>query len=492
MATMTNDPIQWKIDRLATGHEAPRLLDLFSGCGGFSLGFHAAGFDLLGAVEFDRDAAASHAANFHPESPAHALSRDITATSPQQLALDLELGDPARAVDVIIGGPPCQAFARIGRAKLRSVRSDQEFQNDPRAQLYLEYLRYVRHCQPLVILMENVPDILNYFGQNVAEQIAHDLADQGYEVRYTLLNAVHYGVPQLRKRMFLLAYHHRLRVPVTFPAPTHAYELPDGYRDSASRIGMLRQNDLFQNSGHYVDPPSPPAGTHLIPAVTAGEALGDLPAFRGSASKEQVDRHPYPYADRPPSTYASGMRHWPGAAPGAGAVRHVTRYLKRDWRIFERMPEGAQYPRAHEVAVELFEAELTRLGQDAPLDGTEAYAELRKAFVPPYPVDSFPNKWRKLDRHQPSHTLQAHLSKDSYSHIHYDGGQARTVTVREAARLQSFPDSFVFCGSMGAAFRQIGNAVPPLLSRALAQHIQGTLQTAAQRPAAAEVLETPV
>lgn len=479
---MTHDPIQWKIDRLSLPDNAPRLLDLFSGCGGLSLGFHAAGFDLRGAVEFDADAAASHAANFHAGSAVHAVSRDITATSPDALAAELELGTPELAVDVIIGGPPCQAFARIGRAKLRSVREDGEFRNDPRAQLYVEYLRYVRRFQPLVILMENVPDILNYGGRNVAEEIAHDLTDQGYEVRYTLLNAVHYGVPQLRKRMFLLAYHHRLETPVVFPPPSRNYALPDGYRDRASRIGMLRQRDLFQNSGHYVEPPEAPAG-ELLPAVTVGEALGDLPPFRGSDSRAQTDAHDYAYRDVPPSAYALEMRRWLRTTPESGVRRHITRYLKRDWRIFEAMPEGAMYPRAHELATELFQQELTRLGGGAPREDSEEYNNLRKAYVPPYPVDSFPNKWQKLRHDQPSHTLQAHLSKDTYSHIHYDGGQARTITVREAARLQSFPDAFVFHGSMGAAFRQIGNAVPPLMSRALATTIHATLMAAVQQQA---------
>lgn len=478
---MTQDPIKWKIDRLSQPDTAPRLLDLFSGCGGFSLGFHAAGFDLRGAVEFDPDAAASHAANFHAGSAVHAVNRDITATPPDALAAELGLGEPELAVDVIIGGPPCQAFARVGRAKLRSVRADGDYLNDPRAQLYVEYLRYVRRYQPLVILMENVPDILNYGGRNVAEEIAHDLGDQGYEVRYTLLNAVHYGVPQMRKRMFLLAYHRRLGTPVVFPAPTRSHLLPEGYRDRISRIGMLRQRDLFQNSGHYVDPPAPEG--ELLPAVTVGEALGDLPAFRGSDSRNQVDDQDYAYTGQTPSDYALEMRRWLRMAPESGVRRHITRYLKRDWRIFEAMPEGAMYPRAHELAVALFQQELERLGDAAPREGTDEYVRLHKAYVPPYPVDSFPNKWQKLQRDQPSHTLQAHLSKDTYSHIHYDSEQARTITVREAARLQSFPDAFIFEGSMGAAFRQIGNAVPPLMSRALATTIRDTLMAAVRRQA---------
>ena len=101
--------------------------------------------------------------------------------------------------------------------------------------------------------------------------------------------------------------------------------------------------------------------------------------------------------------------------------------------------------------------------------------EFEKAFVPPYPEDMFRDKWRKLVPDQPSWTVPAHLSKDCYSHIHYDSSQARSISVREAARLQSFPDGYLFEGAMGDAFRQIGNAVPPLLGWAIARSVSASL-----------------
>jgi len=109
-----------------------------------------------------------------------------------------------------------------------------------------------------------------------------------------------------------------------------------------------------------------------------------------------------------------------------------------------------------------------------------AYEELKASIVPPYDATKFPNKWRKMWRDQPARTLMAHLGKDSYSHIHYDDAQARTISVREAARLQSFPDGFVFCGTMNPAGKQIGNAVPPLLARAIATTINATLKAASE------------
>ncbi|MBH8551288.1 DNA cytosine methyltransferase [Nostocaceae cyanobacterium CENA357] len=106
------------------------------------------------------------------------------------------------------------------------------------------------------------------------------------------------------------------------------------------------------------------------------------------------------------------------------------------------------------------------------------FYDLKKKIVPPYDPFKFPNKWRKIEADKPARTLMAHLGKDTYSHIHYDSIQARTISVREAARLQSFPDGFTFVGTMNSAFRQIGNAVPPLLAKAIANQMFEQIQTA--------------
>jgi DNA (cytosine-5)-methyltransferase 1 len=155
-----------KTQRIKEKHP-PRVLDLFAG-GGFSLGFSSAGFEVVGAVEVDPLAAKSHALNFcKGETPrqfeAHAKPRDITTVEPADLIEDLSLGNVRDAVDVIIGGPPCQAFARVGRAKLREIASHPTaFLKDPRSNLYLRFLKYVEDLQPLALVMENVPDALNY------------------------------------------------------------------------------------------------------------------------------------------------------------------------------------------------------------------------------------------------------------------------------------------------------------------------------------------
>ncbi len=148
------------------------------------------------------------------------------------------------------------------------------------------------------------------------------------------------------------------------------------------------------------------------------------------------------------------------------------------------MSEGDRYPEAIRIAWARVDAELHEIRRKGePIEpGSDAYIQIVRKHVPPYGSawdrsDSgpwnrdFPDRWRKLVRSQPSWTIPAHLAKDSYSHIHYDGRQARMISVREAARLQSFPDAYRFSGNMGECFRQIGNAVPPLLASAVAVHV---------------------
>ena len=129
------------------------------------------------------------------------------------------------------------------------------------------------------------------------------------------------------------------------------------------------------------------------------------------------------------------------------------------------------------IAEQLLEEKL--LAENVPpRPGTIRYEALKKATIPPYDASKFPNKWWKLDPDVPSRTLTAHLGKDTYSHIHFDGRQKRMISVREAARLQSFPDGFEFAGAMSASFRQIGNAVPPLLGLAVGNALMKTLEQA--------------
>ena len=487
--------VQQKIERLRAGGK-PRVLDLFSGCGGISLGFKAAGYEIAAAVEFDPDAARSHGLNFHSGEVRHAQARDITTTPPKTLVGELGLGDVARAFDVLVGGPPCQAFARVGRSKLREVAEHPEaFRHDGRARLYIEYLRYVEACAPLAVVMENVPDMLNHGGHNLAEEIAEVLESKGYVCRYSLLNAAFYGVPQMRERMILLAIHRDVADDVRMPAPTHWIELPSGYNGSrAVALKLLGgQSSLFSDR-RYSE--APVATQDLPAAITAEDALADLPPIY---AREQLEAGtlrrgrrafdvalPYPKHGLPSGSYARSMREWTGYEGRPAIYDHVIRCLPRDYQLFAGLQSGDQYPQAHRYALSLFSQRLDerRIGGEELEDGSGGWLALRARIVPPYDVGKFPNKWRKMERDRPARTLMAHLGKDSYSHIHYDSAQARPISVREAARLQSFPDGFAFSGTMNPAFRQIGNAVPPLLAKQVAASLKAQLTAGVEVAAA--------
>lgn len=477
--TLTIDHCAQKIRRLERGCKA-RVLDLFAGCGGFSLGFQSAGFHLLGAVESDFPAAKTHTRNLLPRETPQGL--DIKDVDPDTLGSTFWPGIPQENVDIILGGPPCQTFARIGRAKLRSEHRREADWLD-RASLYSQYLRFVEKLRPLVIVFENVPDILNYGGGNIASLICQELEKLDYSASCTLLNSVFYGVPQLRERLYLIAYHRSLSCRVRWPDYTHDYDLPNGYEDI--RAYARRQERGRNADNDPLDAIPLLERPHTRPlAISARAALEDLPALDAIKMLEQPRwdqrltlEHPYPQATAAPGSYGHLMRNWPGFEAQEQVLGHVTRRLPRDFRIFAQMAPGDQYPRAHAIAEQLFANELERLDRAGIryVEGGAEWLALHKEYVPPYSPKKFPNKWRKIDAARPSRTLMAHLSHDSYSHIHYDNSQARTITVREAARLQSFPDGFQFGCCMNDAFKQIGNAVPPLVSYALAREIGKTI-----------------
>ncbi|WP_270933280.1 DNA cytosine methyltransferase [Falsiroseomonas oryzae] len=472
-----------KIERLRNGG-APRVLDLFSGCGGMSVGFQRAAFQIVAGIDRDPEAIASHALNFHAGTGEDTVARlrkprNIETTEPEGLLADLGCaGRPEQAIDIVVGGPPCQAYARVGRAKLAAVSGAKDaFLTDGRGQLHRRYLHYVERLRPLALLMENVPDALNYGGENVIQRVADRLHALGYVARYGILNAADYGVPQIRLRVFLMAYREELGIIPAFPERTHQSELPIGYRGTLATA--LQQVDLFSTQDYTV----PPAARRDAPAaISAKEALQDLPLLSAHLS-EQAKRGPrrfttaMPYAAQAASrTYAADMREWPGFEAPDGISDHVIRHLPRDFPIFREMNPGDEYPEALEAAERLVQRELKARRQAGRQAGVMTAEKLRKKMVPPYPVGSYPNRWWKLIPDRPSRTLLAHLGKDSYTHIHYAKDQARTISVREAARLQSFPDGFRFYGAMNAAFRQIGNAVPPLLAFKLACTMADTLK----------------
>ncbi len=438
-----------KIARLDAG-DAPRALEICSGCGGLSLGLKTAGFELSAHIEADAEAAASYALNFggdrEPGSE-WARPRDMESCSASQLVSDLGFAtSAAESFDVLAAGLPCQAFARIGRSKLRSVAGkDDAFQKDPRAALYRRFLQYVEDTQPLVIIIENVPDILNFGGHNIPEEICETLEEAGYRTGYTILNAAYFGVPQVRERLFIVALANELGEAPQFPAPIHFLELPKGYE--GTRRVALKHVDKDSRYFHAIPTPH----KKLKNAVGTMEALDDLPWIKEHVASPSVIRKrkltdvlKYRELEHGISSYALAMRTWPGFKTKEGTDGHLVRLTPRDFPIFAKMKHGADYPQARQVAEKLFAEALDATGMTHARKDSKAYCELRAGIVPPYDPNKFPNKWWKLDPSKPSRTLTAHMGKDTYSHIHYDSTQRRTVSVREAARLQGTSNNDVF------------------------------------------------
>jgi DNA (cytosine-5)-methyltransferase 1 len=210
------------------------------------------------------------------------------------------------------------------------------------------------------------------------------------------------------------------------------------------------------------------------PHVGVRDALGDLPRLVGHLRGKEPKEQPLDLR-RPPSAYAQLLRSWPHLAARGRVSGNWYRNNTRDFRIFRLMAQGDRYPQALEIAHTLFNEYLATL-TPPPRPGSDEWITLRDNFIPPYRNDAFHDKWRKLVADEPCWTVTAHLSRDTYSHIHYDSRQARTITIREAARLQSFPDAVDFAGNFGDQYRQIGNAVPPLLARAIAQSLLAQLR----------------
>lgn len=462
---------------------ALRVVDLFAGAGGFSLGFRAAGCTVAAAVDVDAVAGETFTRNFahlQGDCPPLVLAGEDYSLEDVGFLRSLDISP-----DILIGGPPCQGWSRLGRGKLDSL-SDEGFEGDPRNQLYGRFVEMLGHWRPLAVVMENVPGMMSMKGVNYAERISAELASVGYHVGYAVLNAAWYGVPQYRERLFFIGFRTDLGVHPGTPIGTHGPDTPDGYRQPLA----ARQLSLFTESGCGIHEgelavqfvPAPP------PPVTVSDAIDDLAHLddhqAGGFRRKGDFRRPTEYRCPPHSSYARLMRGWPGLPAPANVADHVVRRTPRDYETFRLMAPGDRYPQAYRIATRRFEEELSRLRSEGQAleEGSEGWTALRGRFVPPYPLTMFEDKWRKLVPDQPSWTVPAHLSKDSYSHIHHDSSQARMISVREAARLQSFPDGYLLSGNMGECFRQIGNAVPPLLAWRIAGCVLRLLDADATDP----------
>lgn len=439
----------------------PKIIDLFSGCGGLTLGFEKAGFEIAGGIELVPAAHSTVSFNFHQRygRPSLHLCGDIT----QMEGSVFENCIGAEGC-IVIGGPPCQAYSMAGRGKLRSLGDHRINTNDSRGYLFQDFLRFVYDLQAKAVVMENVPEATSFGDINVPEIVSRDLSEHGYDVWWTILNSADFGVPQIRERLFVIAVRRDLGISVNLPKPTH--------RDSRGIFVSSRANtEKVTESAFYRKALTP--SEDATPWVTVGEALSDLPSLLKD-SKSRYRNHELSeamsYISAPACQYQDIMRTWYGRSRDyvtANAFRNNT----RDFQIFERMNQGDKYDDALRIAEEIFREKTSLFGYT---ENDPQYMKLHKSIVPCYDSTKFIDKWHRLSEDAPSHTVVAHLSVDTYSHLH--PWEPRGISVREAARLQSFPDEFLFMCSMGDAFKQVGNAVPPLLSYAIAKQLKEALK----------------
>lgn len=382
------------------------FIDLFAGCGGFSLGLEWANLQCLAAIDFSASAVETFRMN-HPEVP-HILHKDLTKFSPKEL--DKLIG--SKRVDVIVGGPPCQGFSRA--RQVDGANHGERLVADPRRGLYKEFLRYVVYYQPSVFVMENVPGIRSAAGGEFFTKVQVESRELGYRVIPYEVQAWRFGVPQKRVRQLIIGTRRELPlfIPGRYIRPTHAdpdSENPDG----------------------------------LQPVVTLGEAIGDLPEI--CAGDEQFERgydmerrhaHIARYGDR----YIFDVLQ---AQKAPHLTGHAARpHSLRDQRDFCRLEEGETSRHALARGVEM-------------------------EF--PYDRENFKDRYTRQHRDQLCSTIVAHLKKDGLMFIHPT--QTRSLTPREAARIQSFPDTFRFPAERTNAYAEIGNAVPPLVGRAMGMAI---------------------
>lgn len=439
-------------------NRVPEIVDLFSGCGGLALGFQRAGFKVTHGVELMQEAVETASYNLHwryGEESSH-ICGDITQMDAS--AFSDKIGENGC---IVIGGPPCQAYSLAGRAKLRSLGEHRINTNDKRGYLYQDFLRFALDLKARAVVMENVPESTNYGGQNIPQTVCEILEQNGYEAYWTILNAADYGVPQLRERVFVIAVDKGENITIDLPVPTNS-----------NPEGKPTQNQMrFKSFGECPNFKIPKTATKEAPNwVTVGEAISDLPVlFPSSQSKYVLNKinMQMRYCASPETEYQILMRNWYGQEMET-VTGNCFRKTLRDFPIFEEMNQGDDYVNASEIA-DSFLNKACKLRGITKISDPIGYEKLKKAIVPPYDRGNFTSKWQKLCMNKPSHTLVAHLSVDTYSHIH--PYEPRGISVREAARLQSFPDGFLFQCNMGDAFKQIGNAVPPLLAKGIADQL---------------------
>ncbi|MEH2183037.1 DNA cytosine methyltransferase [Nostoc sp.] len=397
----------------------PTVLDLFCGAGGMSLGFQNAGCEIIGGIDKNPHAIKTHHKNF-PKSRLKLAAKEI------EYITDLnQLGIQPGEVDILIGGPPCQVFSVVGIGKMKSLEKD--LAKDPRNFMYKYFIKFINYYQPLFFVMENVDNLQNkvIFNQIITELKLglpeHKNTYPGYRIYPEVLLASDYGVPQSRKRLFIVGVRQSLlNTSFDFSVVQKSKSVSVG--EAISDLIPLKPLTRY---------------TPLISLYIRYLSLGER--MIGFAGEKQRDIRKSYLCD-PESEYQKKMRKGLTVEEQLeGVWNHICRsHNPVDIVSFAMIQPGGKY--------------------------TDLPESLRR-----YRWDIFDDKYKRLPWDKPSWTLTAHMQKDCLAYIHPK--QNRTISVREAARLQSFPDNFIFDAPMTRMFELVGNSVPPLLAEAIAKPI---------------------
>ncbi len=404
------------------------FIDLFAGAGGLSEGFIRAGFEPLSHIEMNTYACdtiktrmAYHYLVKNGQKEIYTqylkgeISRDTFWNSvPQEIIKSVinkeisestinqlfELTDQLKgenSVDLVVGGPPCQAYSIVGRA-----RDPQNMENDPRNFLYKLYVKFLERYTPKMFVFENVPGILSAKNGEHFEKIKTAITNAGYNFEFKVLNAKDFGVLQDRKRVILIGWRQDLNLEYPEFIPT-----VNKHKISA---------DLFSD----------------LPPLKNGE---------GSLGVVQYNKETTQYLKE--QSIRNGLDF---------TTQHICR------------PNNVNDLEIYQIAVNLWK-EGKRLN----------YATLPERLIKHKNTTSFTNRFQVVNGDGLSNTVVAHIAMDGHYYIHPDIAQNRSITIREAARIQSFPDDYFFEGSRTAAYKQIGNAVPVLLAEKIALKIKELL-----------------
>lgn len=407
------------VAQTAVADERLSFIDLFAGCGGLSDGFLQSGhFTSFAHVEWEQPMCETlkHRLSskwHHMNADNEVIRFDIQRTDELINGFDDEeyghhIGLNAlvngRDVDLIIGGPPCQAYSLAGR-----IRDEHGMRNDYRNFLFESYIKVVKQYKPKFFVFENVVGLLSAAptGEPIVNIIRAEFKKAGYFVasdfKDALFDVADFGVPQHRKRIIILGIRQDV---VSYNEQLGDYMLSDFYK-------------------------------RIIPSFkckqkTVSEAIGDLPGFMPLEEKTRVN--------------GTNYSHYPFYYDGI--LNHEPRFHNiRDIGIFRMLAEDIQSGRFEYISTE----------------------KLKQLYTEKTGKESNIHKYYVLREDEPSNTIPAHLFKDGMRHIHPDPAQARSITVREAARLQSFDDDFEFLGGRMYQYKMIGNAVPPAFAKIIAE-----------------------